>query len=176
MKFLIEKSKKIEKELQKYNNKKLLIIIGKKSYFKSGAQNLVKFIKSNNLKFYIKKSSIPELKELKKIITLIKKFKPDFIFSIGGGAVMDLGKTANFLWKTNNLVKSIVRSNYEKQKNFCKLVAIPTTAGSGAEVTSNSVIYINKKKFSVENKNIRPSKFYLRLASDTRSAAINLID
>ena len=74
---------------------------------------------------------------------------------------MDLGKTANFLWKTNNLVKSIITSNYKKQKNYCKLVAIPTTAGSGAEVTSNSVIYINKKKFSVENRNIKPNKFYL---------------
>ncbi len=161
MKFLIGKSSKIEKKFKKYNNKKLLIITGKKSYYKSGAQDLIKFIKTKNLEFYFKQSSIPELNELKEIIAIINKFKPDFIFSIGGGAVMDLGKTANFLWKANNIVNSIVKSNYNKQKNYCKLVAIPTTAGSGAEVTSNSVIYINKKKFSVENKNIRPNNFYL---------------
>ena len=161
MKFVIRKPSEIEKKFQKYNNKKLLIISGKKSFFESGAKNLIRFIKSKNLKFYVKRSSIPELKELKKIIALIKKFKPDIIFSVGGGAVMDLGKTANFLWKTNNLVNSISKSSYNNQKNYCKLVAIPTTAGSGAEVTSNSVIYINKKKFSVENKNIKPNEFYL---------------
>ena len=161
MKFVIRKPSEIEKKFQKYNNKKLLIISGKKSFFESGAQNLIRFIKSKNLKFYVKRSNIPELKELKKYYSFNKKFKPDIIFSVGGGAVMDLGKTANFLWKTNNLVNSISKSSYNNQKNYCKLVAIPTTAGSGAEVTSNSVIYINKKKFSVENKNIKPNEFYL---------------
>lgn len=161
MKFLTVKIDKIQKKLQTYNRKKLLIIIGKKSFKKSGAYNLIKFIKAAELKFYIKKSNIPEIKELKKIIKLIKKFKPKHIFSVGGGAVIDLAKSANFLWKVKNLESSIKKSNYKKQKKYCDLVAIPTTAGSGAEVTSNSVIYIKKKKYSVENKNIKPNKFLL---------------
>ncbi len=140
---------------------KLLVISGKNSYTKSGAKKIFNFSKSKNLRLFFKKSYIPEIQELKKIISLIKKFKPKKILLIGGGAVMDLGKISNFLWNKKNLKKSIIQSNYKKEKNYANLIAVPTTAGSGAEVTSNAVIYINKKKYSVEHKHIKPKKFIL---------------
>ena len=126
-------------------NNKILIITGKKSFKKSGAERKFYFLKKLNSYFYFKKSYIPEIQELKKIIKFIKKIKPNYILSIGGGAVLDLAKTSNFLWSKKNITSSIINSDYKKQKNFCPLIAVPTTAGSGAEVTSNAVIYINKK-------------------------------
>jgi len=161
MKNLFKTSKKLKKTIKNYDNKKIFIITGKKSYTKSGAKNIFDILKKDNVFLFFKKSYIPEIKELKKIISLIKNLKPEYIFSVGGGAVMDLAKTANYLWKTKNLKTAIIKSKYNNQKNFCPLIAIPTTAGSGAEITSNSVIYIKKKKYSVENDQIRPKKFML---------------
>ena len=40
-------------------------------------------------------------------------------------------------------------------------MAIPTTAGSGAEVTSNAVIYVDKIKYSVEGPQIKPDYFLI---------------
>ena len=74
---------------------------------------------------------------------------------------MDLGKISNLLWNKTNLKTSVMKSNYKKGKRFAELIAVPTTAGSGAEVTSNAVLYINKKKYSVENKFIIPNKYLL---------------
>ena len=49
-----------------------------------------------------------------------------------------------------NIEDEIINTKYKLNKKFSKLVAIPTTAGSGAEVTSNAVIYIKNIKYSVE--------------------------
>ena len=140
--------------------KKYLLITGKKSFEESGAKEI--FIKSKNFKnlkgsIYYKKNFIPKIEEVSAIIKIIKKIRPKFIFAIGGGASLDLAKSANFMYNSKNLVKDIKKPN-QKLESFCKLIAIPTTAGSGAEATSNSVIYIKNKKYSLEHKEIKPSK------------------
>ena len=91
------------------------------------------------------------------MINEIKIFKPKLIISIGGGATLDLAKVANVLHDEKNLENKIVNNIYSISDRFCDLLAIPTTAGSGAEVTTNAVIYVRKRKFSIENKFVKPN-------------------
>ena len=58
--------------------------------------------------------------------------------------------------------EKIINSEIEKKtRKIVKLLAIPTTAGSGAESTSNAVMYINNFKFSVESDLICPDYFFI---------------
>lgn len=157
-----------EKDLKKLINKKIFekicVITGKNSFNKSGISKIINFNDSKKkFKFYFKYSYLPEINELKKIIKFLDKFKPDLIIAVGGGAVLDLAKIANIakIDDLNILEKNL--SNYivpGNKKNY-PLVAIPTTAGSGAEVTSNAVIYINNVKYSVESNLLLPNYFFL---------------
>ncbi len=147
-------------EKEKFEN--IFIITGKNSYYKSGASKIFDNLLSNKkTKFYFKKESVPEFEELKKIINIIRENKPNLIIAIGGGAVIDYAKIANILSIQNVNEKIIMENKYDNKKKFATLVAIPTTAGSGAEVTSNAVIYINKTKYSVEGFSVKPDYFFL---------------
>jgi alcohol dehydrogenase len=138
------------------NFKKILIFSGKNSFFVSGAESQLKTILSKfKYEVFYKTGQLPDIDDLKKFITKINNFKPDLIVAIGGGAVLDLAKVSNSLYNCKSLEENIKNSS-SKLNNFCELVAIPTTAGSGAETTSNAVMYIDNLKYSVEGKEIKP--------------------
>lgn len=142
--------------------KKVFIICGHKSYYESGAKKVLDdLITKKNVGYFFKKFSFPDISELEKIIIELKIFSPDLIIAIGGGSVLDYAKMANVLTNSENLKSEIFNNSYTVKKKLTKLVAIPTTAGSGAEVTSNSVIYIDKVKYSIESPELRPDFFFL---------------
>lgn len=141
--------------------KKIFILCGKNSFFSSGAENLVKNLINKEKKMYFKRSEIPVYEELIDIIKQVKSFKPDLILAIGGGAVIDYAKIANVVDIRSDLPKLIENYSYPFKKKLTKLAVIPTTAGSGAEVTSNAVIYLDGIKHSFESDLLIPDNFFL---------------
>ena len=152
-------------DILKYINdksfKKIFVLCGKKSFVNSGAENLIKNIVNKEIKLFYKKSEIPILEELIEIIKDIKNFKPDLFLAIGGGAVIDYAKIANVVDIRPDLAELIVNYTYPFKKKYTKLAVIPTTAGSGAEVTSNAVIYVDGIKHSFESELLIPDHFFL---------------
>ncbi len=154
--------KELEKFLIDKRFKRIFLLAGEKSFILSGAKQFFsKILKSKEIKYYFKKSLIPELNELKKIIIEIRKFKPDLILAIGGGSVIDYAKIANVVEIKKDIQNLIKSYSYPIKKKFTNLAVVPTTAGSGAEVTSNAVIYINNVKYSFEHDLLVPDFFFL---------------
>jgi len=118
-------------------------------------------IVNKEVKKLYKNSDFPVLEELIGIIKEIKNFNPDLILAIGGGAVIDYAKIANVVDTRSDLKELIVNYSYPFKEKFTKLAVIPTTAGSGAEVTSNAVIYIDGIKHSFESNLLIPDNFFL---------------
>ncbi len=142
--------------------KKIFILCGKKSFVTSGAETFFKkIISEKETKLFYKNSELPVLDELIEIIKIIQNFKPDLIFAVGGGAVIDYAKIANVVDIRPDLAELIVNYTYPFKKKYTKLAVIPTTAGSGAEVTSNAVIYVDGIKHSFESELLIPDNFFL---------------
>jgi alcohol dehydrogenase class IV len=140
--------------------KRVFIITGKNSFYKSKLNKVILDIfKEKQIFIFFKKKKIPELLELKKIILNINKFKPDLVLGIGGGSVIDYSKLSNVLVQEKN-IEYCIKHNIVSKKKRCDLVILPTTAGSGAESTNFSVIYIKNNKFSLESKIMKPNKVF----------------
>jgi alcohol dehydrogenase class IV len=147
------------------NPSSILLITGNKSYKVSGAKNKIeKQISDYNVTHLSGFGMYPPIENVQEAIDIIQKEKIDFIIAIGGGTVMDVGKTASVFYKEReNIKEHILKEQKPDYKNIKKLI-IPTTAGTGAEITPFSSIYINKKKYSINNNNMIPD--YIILAPE----------
>ena len=86
----------------------------------------------------------PTLTSLSKTIADVEKIKPDMIIAIGGGSVIDGAKMVRTYYEFPFFdVNETKFSMLNWKTNF---VAIPTTIGSGAEISSASVMYNDSTK------------------------------
>ena len=156
------KENKLNSFINNNKIKNIVVITGKKSFNSSGFRGLKIF---NDFKPIItvlyKKKSIPEINELKSFIKKINIVNPDLIIALGGGSVIDYAKLSNGLHNIKNLKDKIKKNKITINSNKTKILAIPTTAGSGAEVTHFSVIYVDNIKYSIEHNLLKPDFFSL---------------
>jgi len=148
--------------IKKKKFKRIFIITGNKSFLNCEFKKNV--IKKINCKFFIyfkDKTYFPVLNELLLICDKVKNFNPDLIIALGGGTVLDYAKLASVFCLNNHSIGNIRKNKIKITNKFCKLLALPTTAGSGAEVTKFSVIYVNNIKYSIEHKLLKPDYFFL---------------
>lgn len=88
-------------------------------------------------------------------LEVYEQFRPDVIVSIGGGSVIDLAKSVSFLADDeNDLYYYYDHPNYLKKT--VPHISVPTTCGTGAEVTANAVIHRGDKKQSLRSNSLRP--------------------
>ena len=153
--------KDLEKFIENSSFKKIFLLAGSTSYVESGLKDFFSIFNKKNIKIFFKEKNIPEYEELITITNEINKFNPDLVIAAGGGSVLDYAKIANVLYVSNSLKNDISNSEYKLIKPNRKLLAIPTTAGSGAEVTSNAVIYLNNIKYSIEGNLVKPDFYFL---------------
>jgi alcohol dehydrogenase class IV len=73
----------------------------------------------------------------------MRAFKPDLIVCIGGGSTIDTGKAANVVYTHGGTVEdyNVNTGGITRIENkLLPLIAVPSTAGTGSEVTNVSVI------------------------------------
>jgi alcohol dehydrogenase class IV len=85
----------------------------------------------------------PEISTVENGVALAKKENCDFVIAMGGGSVIDAGKAiAAMLTNDGELFDylEIIGRGKALTKPSAPFIAIPTTAGTGAEVTRNAVL------------------------------------
>lgn len=145
------------------NHKRIFLVTGKKSFINSSAQKKIEpYLKNKDIYRFSNFEVNPRLKDLEKGILAISSFKPDIVIGIGGGSVIDMAKLINIINAQNKIpAKEIILDNSLIDKKGLKLIAIPTTAGTGSEVTQFAVIYLGDKKYSLDHEKVLPDAYII---------------
>ncbi len=81
----------------------------------------------------------PETALFEEVVALARKFQPDGIVGLGGGSPIDTSKLVAALYDGKQKPSEVFGLNNLKGRSLW-LACIPTTAGSGAEVSPNAVL------------------------------------
>lgn len=122
--------------------------------------DLVRQMKSRyeTIAFFSEFTSNPRYEDVCKAVNLFNKQKCDYLVAIGGGSAIDIAKCVKiFAGMDENrdyLIQTVRQVPY-------RMMAIPTTAGTGSESTPFSVIYVEGEKKSVCDVRMLPETIIL---------------
>jgi len=140
--------KEIPSIIEENQIKKPLLVCGR-SFDKLG---LTDYIGGNFVRFS-DYSPNPRLEDIVNGVDLFNNEGCDAIIAVGGGSTIDVAKCIKLYCRMD------ASKNYleqEKTDTGVVVIAIPTTAGTGAESTANAVIYYKDVKQSVVHPSILP--------------------
>ena len=114
-------------------------------------------LESGNIEFEIFKDVVPDppIDKVSLGVKALLDYKPDAVIAVGGGSAIDSAKAIR------DFSKRIEGKNNDIGE--IGLIAIPTTSGTGSEVTSFSVITdpVNKIKYPLVSENLLPTEAIL---------------
>lgn len=87
----------------------------------------------------------PTLPDIEFALLQIRGVVPDVVIGLGGGSVIDFAKAMAALIQCKGPPSEyleVIGSGHALEHDLIPIIALPTTAGTGAEVTKNSVISV----------------------------------
>lgn len=148
---------KLDDLLQKENWKSVCIIIDKALIKLPIIEEMLGNINLNNMVLIKCDISEPTYEKLEEKRISSEKEEIDLFIGVGGGSTLDMAKALSVLY--NNRGSAISYRGFDKFKEPIKpIIAIPTTAGTGSEITPNAsfIDSIEKRKMGINGEAIRP--------------------
>jgi len=154
--------KELGKELSSLG-KKALLVTGRSSMRKTGILDRVAGVikqEGISLDLFDRVEHDPCLETVNQGIKIARIKKTDVVIGLGGGSAMDAAKAIASLARQSGTIWEYYAGR-KIEKEGLPFVAIPTTAGTGAEITNNSVL--TDRKVSLK-KSIRSPCMIARVA------------
>jgi len=110
-------------------------------------QPVIEALKNENIESCLFKEVEPDprIETANKAAAFVKEHKADLIVGLGGGSAMDIAKAAAVICTNPDPIETYSGINLVPKPGL-PVVLIPTTAGTGSEVTSISVLSNTEKK------------------------------
>jgi alcohol dehydrogenase class IV len=120
--------------------KRLLVVTDPFFYENGVAAQVAAQAKAEKVAFFYDVKPDPSVELAAEGTALVQSFQPDVVVALGGGSAMDCAKAMIFF-----------------AEGGAKLVAIPTTSGSGSEVTDFAILTHGSVKHPLVDEKLRPA-------------------
>ena len=148
----------MKENIDELNAKKVLLITWSETALNNRAgKELQEVLSECEVTELVFEKSNPDIRDLYELYQQKKEDKPELIIAVGGGSVLDIAKSLAAIWDNEyetieELRAAITQKNTGKP--HCPWIGIPTTAGTGSEVTCWATVWDGEKgsKLSLEDK------------------------
>ncbi len=144
--------KVLPEEIKKRGFKKVLVITDKSLYDAGVTTKVTDILDANKIEYavYHDVKPNPPVENVLAGVEMCKKENADLIVAVGGGSSIDTAKGVSILMTNPDRMDIVSLNGLSNTKNKgLPLIAIPTTAGTAAEVTINYVITDTKKQIKM---------------------------
>lgn len=135
------------------------ILIAGPSFFKNGtAERIIEDSKGLLTASFGEISPNPGVTQVDACAQIIRQRSIGFIVALGGGSTIDLAKAAGTISQTDDSIRKYHATGLQLPDKRLPLIAIPTTAGTGTEVTCVAVLsdHANGKKAPINSDTFFP--------------------
>lgn len=143
----------IDLALRELEGKKRAFIVTDRFLFNSGAvDNIVKVLDEVGIdhQIFFDVKPDPTISTINQALEIVRPYEPDVIIALGGGSPMDAAKIIWLMYEQPETVFEDISMRFmDIRKRICRIpelgkkatmVAIPTTSGTGSEVTPFAII------------------------------------
>lgn len=130
--------------------------------------DIEKYVDTNRVLWIKRRYSNLTEKDILECLLEIEEKNPEHIVAIGGGSILDLAKSLSAflgmgLREPKEVIDAVIDKSYCKKDRYPQIVAVPTTAGTGSEVTRWATVWRSdlKGKLSIECSEIQPLYAYM---------------
>ncbi|MEM2727052.1 MAG: iron-containing alcohol dehydrogenase [Archaeoglobaceae archaeon] len=139
-----------------------VLLVADESMVKLGyVDNVKNSLKAEKIEVFSEVEPEPSIDTALKCTKIARELQPELIIAVGGGSVIDVAKAARILMEVDidpiaiTPFTDLFELGYRRK---AKLIAIPTTSGTGADVTWTSVLTdkAEHRKLTPANKEVVP--------------------
>lgn len=155
-------------ELQEWCEKleynRIVLVMSESAGIRYHLSNLAEILGEKREVVWIKESvTYPTQETVLKGIFQLREFEPEVILAIGGGSAVDFAKAMKVFFGLQDInsiedVTEVLKKKRPYAVNDIDIIAVPTTAGTGAEVTQWATIWdcYNRCKYSLDMSTLKP--------------------
>lgn len=137
------------------------VLGGRTSFEASGAREMLEPFLDSGARVLLVEGPLPDVEEVDRLTKELSGDPPTSLLGVGGGLVIDTMKMVAACLRMGATASQVVDGIRLSDRRDIRMVAAPTTAGSGAERTPFAVAYRDGVKHSVDDARLLPASAIL---------------